>query len=445
MCLHRAWSFGTALAALLVWACGGRVDPNDGVSSAQSPSCLPGQQIECSCGGSQSSVQVCQRDGTFAPCQCTTASSTTTPSVSTAGSGSVSSGAGGAGGAGGTGVGGGSAVVDGGAVSGTQLSAGSTPLIDVFVASGGVYVIHQDSIVLFDRSGNRLQSIASPRQITSAAFDGKNLVVADRARFTTYNVSLGVVASADLAEECASSVLVSGDRFVCGPKNDWDRVLYTHNARTGELLATSKKYTYKGIPMRRVPGTNDFVTVSGGSPSDFHLYSVVDSGEAVYVNESPYHGDFRVTRIYAFDGSPPVHLITDAALMLRIYGDKCAAGSSFTSQCFVKDGALGTLTGAQVFVAMTSDERGKLYALVSPTSDVYGTQACKAGCLLERVDPSTRTIESKVLVHLDFGASVALRRDDTGRGVVLGYELGTASFRVPSDPYPGYRVVLFPD
>src|SRR6266508_67771 len=173
MCLHRAWSFGTALAALLVWACGGRVDPNDGVSSAQSPSCLPGQQIECSCGGSQSSVQVCQRDGTFAPCQCTTASSTTTPSVSTAGSGSVSSGAGGAGGAGGTGVGGGSAVVDGGAVSGTQLSAGSTPLIDVFVASGGVYVIHQDSIVLFDRSGNRLQSIASPGKSRRRPLTGK--------------------------------------------------------------------------------------------------------------------------------------------------------------------------------------------------------------------------------------------------------------------------------
>ena len=110
---------------------------------------------------------------------------------------------------------------------------------------------------------------------------------------------------------------------------------------------SSKKYTYNGIPMRLVPGTSDFVTVSVDlSPSDFHLYSGSDSGEAVYINESPYHGDLRITNTYAFDGSPPVHLITDSGLLLRIHGDNCTGSmSSFSTGCFVKDGALGTLTG----------------------------------------------------------------------------------------------------
>ena len=108
----------------------------------------------------------------------------------------------------------------------------------------------------------------SPRENTAAAFDGEILVVADRARFASYNVMLSRNMEADLVEECASAVLVSDHRFICGPSNDWDRIFYTYDAQTGAFVASSEKYTYNGIPMHHIPGTVDSVTVTvGSSPS----------------------------------------------------------------------------------------------------------------------------------------------------------------------------------
>ena len=324
-----------------------------------------------------------------------------------------------------------------------ELNSGAEALVDVFVAKAGVFVVTTQSVTLFDRSGKILEQQIAPRAITAAAFDDELLVVADAAKLTSYDLDLKQLISSNLLEGCVSSVLLSEHRFVCGPKNDWDRIFYTYDATTGELLASSKKYTYKGIPMRRIPGKDDFVTVSvDSSPSDFHLYSLLATSEAGFVNESPYHGDFRVTGVYAFDGTPPTHLVTDAGLLLHIYGEECDVDhNSFTSGCFTKDGALGTLTGDQVFAGMDGDAAGKLYALVS-TSRSFSDPQCSDGCLLQQVDIASRSVDKQVTVHPSFGKLVVLRHDAVGGSIVLG--VSNAGKTGAARDTSGYRVLTYP-
>jgi hypothetical protein len=238
--------------------------------------------------------------------------------------------------------------------------------------------------------------------------------------------------------------MVSQSRFVCGPSNDWDRVFYTYDARTGNLLASSNKYTYHGIPMRRVPGTDDFVTVSvGTSPSDFYLHTVWANGQASYINESPYHGAFSATTTFAFDGAPPTHLVNSGGLLLKLYDTGCSGDASFASStCFLKDGALGTLTGSQYFAAMDSDATGTVYALVDPSTDTFSSDRCTKGCLLQRIDVAARTVLSQTIVQLKAAAIVAFRHDAVARAAVVGFVVGTGSYYVSSDPYPGYRVLV---
>jgi hypothetical protein len=408
--------------------CGGRTiaDPAGASSEGFGPTCVPGRQVECACFDGTIGAQVCSLEATFGPCSCHGAGSGG-PGSSGSGLSSGSSGAG-----------------SGEVGQETALSAGSSVLIDVFTADSGIFIILSDEVLLVDRLGQTLQTIPYPREITAAAFDGGTLVVADKAKLTSFDLALRQIISVDLMETCASAALVGRGRFVCGPANDWDRVFYTYDAMTGALLASSNMYTYNGIPMRRIPGKEDFVTVSDdSSPSDFYLYSVDASGEAAYVGESPYHGDFRVTRVYAFDGSPPAHLITDEGLMLHIYGKNCtSAAGPFDSECFTKDGSLGTLSGSQLFIGMDSDGAGKLYGLVDPTPDPFSDESlCNSGCLVQRIDVASRTIETQSVHHLDLGAVVTLRHDAVSGAMVLGYRL-PGDYYFPDDPYPGYKVVL---
>lgn len=190
--------------------------------------------------------------------------------------------------------------------------------------------------------------------------------------------------------------------------------------------------------MRRVPGHDDFVAVTtDSSPSDFHLYSLARSGEAVFVNESPYHGDFRVTNVYAFNGSPATHLVTDTGLLLNIYGSQCnLEAGPFGSECFVKDGALGTLTGQQAFIGMDQDDQGQIYALVAVGGGSYFDPLCQSGCLLQPIDIATRTVVQQRSVSSDLGRVVALRQDPLGQGILLASRLAETN----ADDDTGYEV-----
>ncbi|MFO0590964.1 MAG: hypothetical protein U0441_25700 [Polyangiaceae bacterium] len=430
-------------ASIAVSGCGnGQVLSGDG---GEIPYCVPGEQNDCHCPGGLVGVQICLDDGTFAACHCDGAiggsgtGGSGTGAVGTGGNGTGGNGTGGNG-TGGNGTGGSMPVG-----TETELSAGSSILIDVFVMDAGILLVFQDAVMLVDRAGNQMKTLSWPRDITSAAFDGARVVIADQAILTTLDLDLQEVASANVVEVCASAVLVGGGRFVCGPENDWDRVFYTHDATTGELIGTSVPYTYNGIPMRRVPGTDDFIAVTvDSSPSDFHLYSVGADDVAVYVNESPYHGDFPITDIYAFDGSPPEHLITHTGLMLKIYGPKCnPSESSFSTDCFLKDGALGTLSGNERFIGMDSDAAGKVYGITSSANAAPWDSACAPSCGVQRADVATHVVESKTSYALDLGAVVAARHDPISNTLVVGYRL-SGDYYFPGDPYPGHRVALLP-
>jgi len=275
--------------------------------------------------------------------------------------------------------------------------AGSQILIAFFVVDEGVITVLSDQVALLGRNAQVIKSVPFPREIKAAAFDGTTLVIADLAALTVMTRSLDTGPSVFVTETCAAGVLVSGNRFVCGPANDWDRIFYTYDigAATPAQIAISSPYTYNGTPMRRVPGTDDFITVTTNlSPSDFHLYRVDATGKAVYINESPYHGDFAVGVTYAFDGSPAGRLIQTAGLILKIYGDGCdATMNPFTTGCFIKDGVLGTLRTGESYVGLADDAAGSVFAVVAAGNTFDAP--CKGGCTFQRIDIATRTITSQ--------------------------------------------------
>src|SRR5262249_44330616 len=152
--------------------------------------CVPGQQVACACVGGELGAQVCLRDSTFGPCLCpsephgvssasgySTAASTSSegpgpgPGVGGSHAAGGTSGSGAAGGTSGSGAAG------GGSSPGVEIDRGTSPLIDVFVADGGIFVVSERKVLLMDRKGQALNELDSPRDITAAAFDGSTLVI----------------------------------------------------------------------------------------------------------------------------------------------------------------------------------------------------------------------------------------------------------------------------
>jgi hypothetical protein len=296
---------------------------------------------------------------------------------------------------------------------------GEGELLDVYVVDAGWILVLRDHVRLVARDGLELARWEAPREITTAAFDGTYVGVADRAALTALDAeTLEEASSVLLTEECESAVVVGGHRFVCGPENDWDRVFYTYDLETGTELARSAEHTYNGIPMRRVPGRDAFVTVTvGSSPSDFHLYSVTESGRAEFVNESPYHGDFAATDVYAFHGMPATHLVTHEGLMLR--SDECEPGFSSEATCFYRDGMLGTLSGTSAYLGMDSGSDGFLYGLAGERPVFSDDVACEGGCEIQRVEVEARRVAARARFDAPFRGLVALRRDPFASGVVV--------------------------
>lgn len=71
---------------------------------------------------------------------------------------------------------------------------------------------------MLDRTSSLLTEHQALPPITTAAFDGEHLVVADAAKLTTYDAQLNEVVSSNLLEGCVSSVLLSGNLFVVRPR-----------------------------------------------------------------------------------------------------------------------------------------------------------------------------------------------------------------------------------
>jgi hypothetical protein len=428
---------------------------------------VPGQQVVCPCTNGLTGAQACNEEGTFDRCTCDYAvpgAGGSLESGGTVGGGSGGTFGGGSGGdLGGTGgsldggIGGGTGGTGGtGAASGGQggtggspgeqadlLSEGPSRLIDVFVGELGYYIVTSTELALVDRDREDVGRLTLPREATAATFDGERLVIFDGATLTGFSPELDELGSGQLVEACASAVAISKSRVVCGANTNVQRVFYTYSARTFEVIATSAAHTYIGIPMKLVPGTDDFVTVStDSSPSDFHLYTVSSGSTPRYLGESPYHGDFGVTGVYAFDAAPPTHLITHRGLMLTIYTDDCTT-EALARSCFMKDGELGTLRGNEVFIGMDSDASGTLHTLTHPADSPFsqsGSCVDKA-CIAQHIDVASRTVLDAKLVEVPAGVGevVALRQDPFAGGMVFGFRVG-ATYPFRNDPYPGHRV-----
>lgn len=450
---------GPAGVAILVCGglagCGAR-SSTDPVFDEPPTSCVEGQQIACGCPGGSIGVQVCTHENKFGVCkECRSSGEANgggkSPSVGPVASDDDDSSDAVPDEPDETGPDGNTDTSPSGYPSGTSDSpntarvlatGGDGVLVDVFPTSSGTYVVDSTSIRWFDFDGELVQKVNLPREVTAAACDGARFVIADGAKFTVYDLDLTVVLTANLAEGCASAVVVSADRFVCGPANDWDRVFYTYDLTTGDLVASSRPYTYHGIPMRAVPGTDDFITVTtDSSPSDFHLHTVLESGEVSFLNESPYHGDFRITEVFAFDAQPVTHLVTDEGLLLLIRADGCdGEANTFDSGCFVKDGALGTLSGSQVFLGMDSTADGRLFGLVDPAPSFLSEDET-TGLIYQRIDIAARSVEEQLILDLKgVGAIVAFKYDEFNERSVVGYR-NEGDYYFDDDPYPGYTVV----
>ena len=384
------------LACLLLLACGrtvvdelgdsgvgGAGGAGGGGNTSGPPRCVPGRVEACPCAGQATQgIQECRSAGTWGLCQCqpgtcqpqeTFACACPLGDVgmracdSTVCMGCRTS----------TGMDASTPAPDGGVRredGGVVLYAGTDTLIDLFPVSGGLIVVRSTAVQLLDVNGAQVTRVDSPREITSAAFDGTLLGVADRALLTVYDTALAPQRTATLIDVCASAVAASGSRFVCGPDYDWDRVFSVFDMTTGALLKRGpNKYTYNGIPMRAVPGTDDFVTVTTNlSPSDFHLYRVApapDSG-VLFLGESPYHGDFAASTVFAFDRSPATRLINSQGVILRIYDAACVPSTNGQG-CFFRDGNLGTLPNNRSFLAMAETGDGTLYGIVDRGSSSF--------------------------------------------------------------------------
>lgn len=318
------------------------------------------------------------------------------------------------------------------------LASGTATFIELFANGDDVWVVDADGVVHLALDGTRKQQFDAPRPLQAAAFNGMYLVVTDGAKLTTLRAEdLGTVADGNLVEACASAVLLSGNRLVCGPANDWDRIFYTYDALTATRLATSATYTYNGTPMTAVPGMDAFVTVTTNlSPSDFHLYVLGTDHVATYVGESPYHGDFSATTVFAFDGDVPEHLVNSDGLMLRFAAD-CGNGSPASSSCFTKDGALGTLPMGQRYVAM--DNVGTtLTGVISPASTSYypPTSTSDAGYVLQSVDVPARTILAEQTFSIPQGSIVGMKALPEARTVLLALDTRTG-YPSPNMPVTG--------
>lgn len=277
-------------------------------------------------------------------------------------------------------------------------------LVGYFYDDDGFIIVSESGVIQYSWEGEAQYEWTSERALISSGYLNKTLVVGDSGAITTLDETLQVVQETQVVEACAAGVMTSKG-FICGPDEDWDRILYTYAPVDGALLATSDGHTYAGIPLIAVPGRDLAVSVSGGSPSDYHLYKLEEDGTPVYVSDSPYHGDFAVSTETGFIGDPATHLVTPGGLMLNFVNADCEP-DIYPSACFSKDGNLGTLPGEGAeYVAFSNSQNKEIYALVDPGGRGFATP-CEEGCILQRISVEERDLlTSKVVGQANFGVA----------------------------------------
>jgi hypothetical protein len=356
-------------------------------------------------------------------------------------SGGSAGSAGGAGGAGGAAGGAGGAAGGDSHCGATQtLVDSANALIDLFVVDAGVIVVDDSSVSLIGRDAKVIKAVPFARQITAAAFDGTRLVVADEAEITVLSPGLDVGQSALLTMSCGSAVLVGENHFVCGPANDWERVFYTYDVGAIPPVGIStsvSSYTYDGIQMWRVSGTDTFVTVE----NYFSLFAVDATTGAVTLQSGSSFASSVVSSLFAFGGTPATTMIQGGGNILTIAPADCNTAQTGTPTCFAQIGTLGTLRSGQGYVGLGDDGAGRIVAVVSqPANFNPFASPCVDGCPVQYIDVATRTIlQQQTYKIADMSKIVRTLFDPVCGSAVVGYGKGSSGALTTS----GYRVQAF--
>src|SRR6478609_1423198 len=126
-------------------------------------------------------------------------------------------------------------------------------LVGYFYDDSGILIADESGVVHYDWDGKKIAQWKAERPLLSAGYRDGKMMVADSAVVIGLNDKLESLFETEVVEACEDAVMVSGGHFICGPNVDWDRVLYTYDATTGDLLKTSEAVTYEGVPMVPLP------------------------------------------------------------------------------------------------------------------------------------------------------------------------------------------------
>lgn len=350
---------------------------------------------------------------------------------------------GGTGGTAGGGAGGSAATGGGG-----SFRSGSA-LVAFHFDDAAVYLTEETRVVRTGWDGAELASWTSPRLLVAADYDGETLVAADPSSVSVLNGELVLDREIPLNEPCQRGVvLASQRRAVCGGANSSPPTFYAFSTADGSLLSSVDDAGFYDGPMRRVPGQDLFFTNDPGiSPRDYFLYRVESDSRIAYLGESSYHGDFEMTTLAGFWGSPATHLITQEGNLLRLLTADCDAGVDRYS-CFGQDGNLGTLPGANARYLAFSDQRdGTLFALVKPADShsVFREPCAETACTLQRIDVATKQVVASRLVTTPQGRNafyLASIPDGSGVLMVVSGRSIYESHSADTLPYDVYSLPL---
>jgi hypothetical protein len=371
--------------------------------------CVPGRAEACTCTDGRTGAQTCMEHEHFGPCNCVTSE---------------------------TSAGGGGAAPD--PIEPIELASGAPLLLDVFVAEAGVYVVLTYGVRHLDRSGRVIAEWTPERTIQAAAFDGEQLAIANGHYVDVLDAALRPTTSFPLIGRCAAVALVSGARVVCRVESPYT-TFHTYDPSSGQLVASSAEHAHHGLTMRRVPATDDFVTIaplSGSQRERLFLHRVLEDGDAYFLDESA-RGYVRTA--FAFVGTPASHVVTQDGIFLKIYGESCTPeADDLERQCLVEDGSLAGVVEEPRFAALDQDGQGTLYALL--TGSGYG---CSQGCVAQKIDWIRKAVlmEKPVAPLTLIGPFLAARYDGVSDGLVVGGHVqggapGIGGYRVLLIPYP---------
>lgn len=260
-----------------------------------------------------------------------------------------------------------------------ELAAGPSGFVAALVVPRGVVVVTRTGAQLYDRRGSVLAAWNAVRQVTAAAADDVELVIADRGELNVLRAEdLTPISTTLLTAECSGMGLLSCRRVVCRRPDTFVNIdVYDLSRGTRYEGTTGGASTEPAGRFLPVPGVDGFVDGRTG------YYTLLTRDPAVYGSiGAPRNGTV------AFLGMPATHMVTNNGALLRL--DDCVRRSDASARCLVTDGTLGTLVDAEVFQALDTGSDGDVYALTSVM-----TEGCRTGCRVQRIDPVSRRIVSE--------------------------------------------------